>query len=96
MQPLSFSHDFLHWSRFESFPGDCVRYTSPAFVSHCPLARTWTHIGVEPETVVEAEAVLEAGPVVEPETGTNRNAVAFFCDLTLVHAVLKWLHHPLL
>ena len=27
-------HDFLHWSRLETFPGEFWRYTSPAFVSH--------------------------------------------------------------
>ena len=40
LHPASSWHDFLHASRFGSFPGEDLRYTSPALVSHTVLTPT--------------------------------------------------------
>ena len=83
----------------EIFPGELLRYDSPALVSHTALFTTNTQRLDESGAAV----VAVAGTGVATETvvgGTdpvlNRNAVAFLVLFVVEHGVLKWLHHPLL
>jgi hypothetical protein len=81
------SHDFLHWSRLDTFPGELSRYTSPASTSHLTPSMGLVHVHFHIGAVV---VVLGIVPVV------HRKATALLLRLVLVQAELKGLHHPLL
>ena len=46
------SHDFLHWSRSRTFPGELARNTSPASVSHSTLWMALLHTRLHVVVVV--------------------------------------------
>jgi hypothetical protein len=46
------SHDFLHWSRPRTFPGEFARNTSPASVSHSTLSMGLLHTRLHVVVVV--------------------------------------------
>ena len=83
LHPTSAWHNILHSSTLDTFPGELFRYTSPAFVSQTTFLPTCTHLrGVRAVVCISTSEL-------------NRSDIAFRFDLVLVHAVLKWLHHPL-
>ena len=59
--PSVSSHDCLHCSRLEPFPGELCMYTSPAFVSHAVLEPTSCHVGVTSVEVHECHSVVQIG-----------------------------------
>ena len=102
MHFASASHKFLHSSMLEIFPGEVLRYDSPALVSHTALFSTNTQrldrsgAAVVTETEVVADTGVATETVVGTDPALNRNAVAFLILFVVEHGVLKWLHHPLL
>ena len=62
--PAAFSHDCLHCSTLESFPGDESKYFSPALVSHATLDPTFNHERVT--TCCVAAVLGTGGHIVEP------------------------------
>ena len=58
-QSVVASHDCLHFSRLEPFPGEFCMYTSPAFVSHATLEPTSCHVRAASIEVVNVSRLCQ-------------------------------------
>jgi len=82
----AFSHDVLHCSRLETFPGEFARYASPAPPSHATFEPAEFHVGLTPEG---AATVVGFMVVAMLDFALSRITTALLFALVLVHGVLK-------